>query len=131
MKICAVNWRDMGNPEAGGAETHLHEILSRLVRWGHAATQISAGWRGCAPEDAIDGVRVIRRGRWYDANLALPLFARRHLRHARYDVILEDINKVPFFMPLFTATPVVAVVPHLFGATAFRDGSTAEPCRFR
>ena len=30
----AVNWRDIKNPEAGGAEVHLHEILSRLVALG-------------------------------------------------------------------------------------------------
>ncbi len=125
MKICAVNWRDINNPDAGGAEVHLHEILRRLVAWGHEATQISAGWPGCLPEETIDGIRVLRRGRWYDANVALPLFARRHFRHRRYDVVLEDINKLPFFMPLASSAPVVAVVPHLFGTTAFREANPA------
>jgi glycosyltransferase involved in cell wall biosynthesis len=45
--------------------------------------------------------------------------------HQRYDVVLEDINKLPFFMPLFTSTPVVPVIPHLFGTTVFRE---ANPC---
>jgi glycosyltransferase involved in cell wall biosynthesis len=125
MKICAVNWRDIRNPDAGGAEVHLHEILSRLVAWGHEATQISAGWPGCLPEETIDGVLVFRRGRWYDANVALHLFARRHFAHRRYDVVLEDINKLPFFMPLASAAPVLAVVPHLFGTTAFRETNPA------
>ena len=121
MRILAVNWRDMRNPEAGGAEVHLHEILSHLVRWGHSATQISAGFDGCAPEDEIEGIRVLRRGHWFDANLTLPLFARRHMRHNDYDVVIEDINKLPFFMPLYTDVPVVPVIPHLFGTTAFRE----------
>jgi hypothetical protein len=43
MKILALNWRDMHHPEAGGAEVHLHEILSHLARWGHETTQLSAG----------------------------------------------------------------------------------------
>jgi glycosyltransferase involved in cell wall biosynthesis len=121
MKILAVNWRDIENPEAGGAEVHLHEILSHLVRWGHEATLLSAGWPGCAPEETVDGIRILRRGHWYDANLLLPLFAKRHLKHNTYDVILEDINKLPFFMPLVTKIPVVPIIPHLFGTTAFRE----------
>ncbi|MDD4856787.1 MAG: glycosyltransferase family 4 protein [Candidatus Krumholzibacteria bacterium] len=125
MKVLAVNWRDIKNPEAGGAEVHLHEILSRLAGWGHEATQLSAAWPGCEKEETIDGIRVIRHGRWYDANFSLPLFARRLLRHRTYDVVLEDINKLPFFMPLVTSIPVVPVIPHLFGATAFREANAA------
>jgi glycosyltransferase involved in cell wall biosynthesis len=121
MRILAVNWRDIRNPEAGGAEVHLHEILSHLVQWGHAATLVASGWPGCAGEETVDGIRIMRRGHWYDANFALPLAARRHLREATYDIVLEDINKLPFFMPLVTGIPVVAVVPHLFGTTAFRE----------
>jgi len=125
MRICAVNWRDIKNPEAGGAEVHLHEILSHLVRWGHEATMLSAGWPGCAGEERIDGIRVLRRGHWYDANFVLPLFASRHFKHQTYDVVLEDINKLPFFMPLVTRTPVIAVIPHLFGTTVFREANAA------
>lgn len=123
MKVLAVNWRDIANPEAGGAELHLHEILAHLVRWGHEATLIAAGWPGCAPEERIDGIRVLRRGHWFDANLSLPVFARRHMRHHRYDVVIEDINKLPFFMPLYTKTPVVPTIPHLFGTTVFREAN--------
>lgn len=123
MRIFAVNWRDISNPEAGGAEVHLHEILVRLVRWGHEATQLSASFPGCASEEVIDGIRIIRRGRWFDANISLPLFARRYLRDGKHDVILEDINKLPFFMPLVTDIPVVPVIPHLFGTTVFREAN--------
>ncbi len=125
MKILALNWRDMHHPEAGGAEVHLHEILSHLARWGHETTQLSTGFPGGAAEDEIDGVRILRHGRWYDANFTLPLFARRHMKGERYDVVLEDINKLPFFMPLYTKVPVVPVIPHLFGTTVFREANWA------
>ena len=121
MKVFAVNWRDIKNPEAGGAEVHIHEILKHLVSWGHEATLMSTTWPGCTGEEVIDGVRVIRRGHWYDANLTIPIYARRHLRENSYDVVLEDINKLPFFMPLYTSVKVVGVIPHLFGLTAFRE----------
>lgn len=121
MRVLALNWRDMKHPEAGGAEVHLHEILSRLVGWGHEATQISSGFPGCTREDEIDGVRIIRGGHWYDANFTLPLIARRLLREDRCDIVLEDINKLPFFMPLYTGIPVVGVIPHLFGTAVYRE----------
>ena len=124
VRILAINWRDIRNPEAGGAEVHLHEILSHLVGWGHRATQISAGFEGGSPETEIDGIRILRRGHWFDANFTLPIFARRHMKHNEYDVVIEDINKLPFFMPLYTDKPVVPVIPHLFGTTAFRETNT-------
>lgn len=123
MRILALNWRDMHHPEAGGAEVHLHEILSHLARWGHEAVQLSSGWPGAAPEETIDGVRIVRRGRWYDANVALPLAARRLMGRERFDVVIEDINKLPFFMPLYTKVPVLPVIPHLFGTTVFREAN--------
>jgi glycosyltransferase involved in cell wall biosynthesis len=123
LKIFAVNWRDIRNPEAGGAEVHLHEILSHLVGWGHEVTQASASFPGGPSEEWIDGIRVLRRGHWFDANFALPLFARKHLAGNSYDVVLEDINKIPFFMPLVTSIPVVPVIPHLFGTAVFHEAN--------
>ncbi len=125
MRVLAINWRDMNHPEAGGAEVHLHEILVHLSGWGHEVVQISSGFPGCSREDRIDGVRVIRAGHWYDANFTLPLAAVRYLKNNSCDVILEDINKLPFFMPLWTKVPVVAVIPHLFGTTVFREANWA------
>jgi glycosyltransferase involved in cell wall biosynthesis len=36
-------------------------------------------------------------------------------------VIVEDINKCPLFCTHWSSLPVVALVPHLFGGTAFRQ----------
>ena len=33
-----------------------------------------------------------------------------------YDLVVDDINKIPFFSPRHTDLPVLAVVPHLFGS---------------
>jgi glycosyltransferase involved in cell wall biosynthesis len=121
MKVVALNWRDMRHPEAGGAEVHIHEILSHLVRWGHEATEITSGFPGCSREDEIDGVSIVRGGRWFNANFVLPAIARRYMKKHPCDVVLEDINKLPFFMPLYTKVPVVGVIPHLFGTTVFRE----------
>ncbi len=121
LNILAVNWRDIKNPDAGGAEVHLHEILRRLVAGGHTATLVATGFSGAKKEEVVDGVHVLRGGSWWNANFVLPRIAKRTLRARDFDLVVEDINKIPFFMPLHTRVPVVAVVPHLFGSTVFRE----------
>jgi glycosyltransferase involved in cell wall biosynthesis len=123
LKVLAVNWRDIKHPEAGGAEVHLHEILAHFVKWGHGVTQISSGFPGGEPETEVDGIRILRYGHWFDANFALPFFARRQIKLNPYDIVMEDINKLPFFMPLYTDVPVLGVIPHLFGTTVFREAN--------
>lgn len=125
LSLVALNWRDIRHPEAGGAEVHLHEILARMVARGHAATLFATAFPGGAAEDDVDGIRVIRRGAWWNANFVLARAARDHLRDHPADLVIEDINKIPFFMPRFTRRPVMPVIPHLFGTTVFRETNAA------
>ncbi len=58
------------------------------------------------------------------ANFVLPQMVKRLLRNGNYDLLVEDINKIPFFTPLFRGdTPLVAIVPHLFGTTVYREAN--------
>ena len=123
MRILAFNWRDPTHPEAGGAELHLSEILTRAVRDGDRVTWLAEAYPGSKPQEDYRGIRILRRGSWYNAHLALAQLYRRRLRGERFDLVLEDINKVPFFTPRYVDAPVLAVVPHLFGATVFREAS--------
>ncbi len=123
LRLVAVNWRDPQHPEAGGAEVHLHEILRLAVRRGHRVTWLASGFRGGAAETALDGIRILRRGSWWNFNAWVPRALRTEAGEAGLDLVVEDINKVPCFTPLFTSAPVSVVVPHLFGTTAFRETS--------
>jgi glycosyltransferase involved in cell wall biosynthesis len=123
VRFLAFNWRDPHHPEAGGAEVHLHEILRRFVARGHEVIQLASGFAGAAPEEVIDGVRILRRGTWYNANWVLRRAYERELDQLHFDLVLEDINKVPFFTPAFVRQPVLAVVPHLFGSAVFMEAS--------
>ncbi len=66
-------------------------------------------------------MRVYRSG----GRHTFALRARAAYRLARVDgpvdVVVEDINKIPLFTPRWVEAPVVALVPHLFGTTAFRE----------
>ncbi|MFP5354884.1 MAG: glycosyltransferase family 4 protein, partial [Gemmatimonadota bacterium] len=121
MRLLVVNWQDRENPQAGGAEIHLHEIFGRLAGRGHQVTLLCGGWPGCPPRVTLDGIEVVRVGTRY----TFPFLARRAWRRTLaprgYDAIVEDINKVPLFTPRWGRTPVVSVVPHLFGGTAFQE----------
>lgn len=124
MRILAVNWRDIGDPLSGGAEQHLHHILAGAVRRGWQVDLCCADYPGGGPRGRIDGIEVHRRGHWAVANFTVPTLVRRLLRENRYDLVVEDINKVPFYTPLYCGNvPVVAVVPHLFGATVYREAN--------
>lgn len=121
MRILLVNWQDRENPQSGGAEIHLHEIFGRLAAYGHEVVLLCGGWPGCAPRTTIDGIEVHRVG----ARYTFPFFVRRYwastLRPRAFDVLVEDINKVPLYTPGWGAGKVIALVPHLFGETVFRE----------
>lgn len=125
MRILAVNWLDPENPEAGGAEIHLFEILRRLVRWGHDVAVVCSGFAGPAFRErtTIDGIAVQRVGGRHSFAMKGRGAVRRALREGRYDIVLEDINKLPLFLPMLTDLPAYVVVPHLFGTTAFQQAA--------
>src|SRR5207302_1366922 len=123
VRILLVNWNDRENPPAGGAEIHLHEIFGRLARQGHAIDLVTSGWAGAAPEAELDGLRVRRVGGRHTFALRARPAVRRLLAANRYDVVVEDINKLPLFLAGLTDRPFCALVPHLFGATAFREAT--------
>ena len=123
MRILLVNWNDRENPHAGGAEVHLHELFGRLAGRGHQVDLVASGWPGAAPHAELDGIRVRRVGGRHSFALLARGAVRRALAERAHDVVVEDVNKLPLFLPTLTRLPFVAVVPHLFGTTAFDEAS--------
>ncbi|MDX1494217.1 MAG: glycosyltransferase family 4 protein [Longimicrobiales bacterium] len=122
LRILVVNWLDRQNPQAGGAETHLHEIFGRLASRGHSVTALVSGFPGASRTAELDGISVHRAGRRYTFSVAAPRYYRRHLADQGFDVVVEDLNKVPLFTRYWTSAPVVLLAHHLFGTTAFQAG---------
>ncbi|MEK7329918.1 MAG: glycosyltransferase family 4 protein [Candidatus Eisenbacteria bacterium] len=121
--LLAINFRDLAHPEAGGAELHLEQILLEAVARGWRVTWLASGFPGGAPEAEHRGIRVLRRGRWWDFNWVVPGVLRREFSSPPPDLVVEDINKVPCLTPWWTKAPVSVIVPHLFGTAAFREAS--------
>ncbi len=123
MKLLVVNWQDRLNPQGGGAEIHIHETFGRLAERGHEVSLLVSGFRGAPQRDRVDGMEVHRVGGRHTFNAVAPGFYRRHLAAERFDVVVEALNKVPLFSPLWAGRPTVLLVHHLFGTTAFREAS--------
>ena len=126
LRILVVNWQDRLNPRAGGAEEHLHRVFGGLARRGHRVTLLCSGWKGADAALELDGMRICRTGGRHTFNLAAPPARERALAGQRFDVVVEDLNKVPILAPLWSPAPVsLLLVHHLFGATAFREANPA------
>jgi glycosyltransferase involved in cell wall biosynthesis len=121
MRILIFNWQDRTNPLAGGAEVHLHSIFSRIAASGHEVTLFCSSYPGAAREEFLDGIRVIRRGGRHFFNFHVPPSYLMRFRKEGYDIVIDDINKIPFFTPLFVRKPLFGIVHHLFGSSIFAE----------
>lgn len=131
MRVLVLNWRDVRSPRAGGAEVVTHEVAMRLVARGHEVTQFVARPDGLAPVEEVDGVTVVRSGSELTTRLRAPRFARA----GAWDVVVEEINTLPYFAPLWSRSPVVLFIHQLAREVWFYEsprplaplGYAAEP----
>jgi len=121
VRILVVNWNDRDNPHGGGAEVHLHEIFGRIAAQGHRVDLLASGWPGGAPRAFIDGIDIHRVGTRYSFQFNARRYFHERLAGNRYDVLVEDLNKIPLYTPRWNGPPVVVLVHHLFGSTIFRE----------
>ena len=120
MKILIFNWRDIKNPEAGGAEVHLHEVFGRIAHRAEV-TLVSSRFKGCQKSETIDGIKVIRVGNKFLFNFAAFWHYVSRLRNESFDIIVDDVSKVPLFTPLYVKKPLLAIIHHIHGKTLFKE----------
>lgn len=123
-----MNWQDLTHPAAGGAEVHLHEIFKRIAAAGHQVTLLCCHYPHASHEAEMDGMRIIRRGGRSFFNYLAPFLYRQLAQTERFDIVFDDINKIPFFTPGFVSEPIIGIVHHLFGKSIFKE--VAWPAAF-
>lgn len=123
MNILVVNYRDRLHPAAGGAEKHLHRIFSLIVQAGHQVVLFTTSFKGAKEREVVDGIQVIRKGGdlMFQLNCALNL--KKLDREFNFDVVVEDLNKLPLFTPLFLKKPVLVQMHHLWRGSIFHEAS--------
>lgn len=119
--LLIVNWRDIRNPAAGGAEVHLQEVARRFARDGFRVVQYAHAFPGGARSETVDGVEIHRAGGAFLFNYTAFFNLRRWARAHRADVVIDDSNKIPFLLPWISPVPVLARFHHLFGRAIFRE----------
>lgn len=100
MRVLILNWRDIKNPAAGGAEILTHEMASVWVRWGHSVIQISAKFNRSKSQEIIDGITIIRIGTWWSVHFFALIYYLKNLR-GKVDVIIDEVHWFPFFAALY------------------------------
>lgn len=119
MKVLVINWRDIHNPEAGGAEVHIHEILMRKpASW--TVDFVAATFPGCEPEQDMGSYAITRIPNNGLFNFTFRRFYKKVLKKRDYDLIIDDVSKIPLATPWYiTDRPVLAVHHHVHGRSLF------------
>ena len=118
-RVLILNERDPRHPKAGGAELHVAEIFGRLAGRGFEVVLASSSFPGGAAKERVNGLEVWRLGRLPAYYPRVAWTCARETRRGRFDIVVECLNKVPFYSPVYSAVPVLALCHHLFGEVAF------------
>lgn len=110
MKILWLSWRDIKNPNSGGAEKVAFEIAAKLVKNGHKITIFTSSFEGCKPSETINGIKVIRSGGLISCRFKGFLY---YLKHKDTNIIVDEINTIPFFTPLFAKSKSISLIHQL------------------
>lgn len=77
-RILFLNWRDLSNPAAGGAEAYAEQIGRRFARAGALVTLFTSKYKGTPPYDWAKGYLVVREGGRFGVYLAAARHLKRH-----------------------------------------------------
>lgn len=111
MKILWLSWRDIKNPNSGGAEKVALEVSRRLVADKNRVTIFTSRFSDSKTFENIEGINIIRKGN----ALTCRLFAFIHYikNKNQYDLLIDEINTIPFFTPLYTKNKSVTLIHQL------------------
>lgn len=99
MDILFLNWKDLKNPDVGGAEIIIYELAKRLVANGHRVTWFSRSFPGAKAQDTYDGIQIIRRGNLLSVYWEAFLYYRSLTK--KPDRVVDCINTICWQTPLY------------------------------
>lgn len=112
MKILWLNWRDIKNPQAGGAEVMTHETAKRLVKAGNEVTIFTARFPTSKQFEVIDGVKIVRRGNRLTCRIFAYNYYQKHAK-GKVDFVIDEVNTIPFFTNFYVDERRIALIHQL------------------
>jgi glycosyltransferase involved in cell wall biosynthesis len=116
MNVVWLAHRDPRHPRAGGVETCIEEIGSRLVDRGHAVTLVCPRFIDLPKNESYRGINILRVGvNPFWAHLAYPFLSTSKKKDT---VFIDDLGHVvPWLSPQLAKSPSVAFFHHLHART--------------
>ena len=99
MEILILNWKDIKNPTAGGAEIIAFFLARRLVKDGHRVVFFSQMFKNALAQETIDGVKIVRKGNNFNVYLEAYLYYKKLQK--KPDKVLDMINTICWQTPLY------------------------------
>lgn len=99
MNILILNWKDIKNPDVGGAEIIVYELAKRLVKDGHKVTWFSRNFKDGKRYEKIDGITIIRRGSLLTTYLYAPYYYM--ILKRKPDLVFDMSNTIFWQTPLW------------------------------
>ncbi len=112
MKLLWLTWRDGEHPFAGGAELVNEELAKSLARDGHEVLFLVGGFKGGEKEGFFNGCKVVRLGNRWTVYLEVCKYYRKNLI-GWADLVIDEINTVPFFAKFYIKEKKVLFVHQL------------------
>ena len=109
------------HPAAGGAEKHLHRIFSKIVEMGHEVVLFTTSFPGAKEREVVDGIQVVRKGGDLMFQLTVAMNLKKLDREFNFDVVVEDLNKLPVFAHWFVRKPLLVQMHHLWRKSIFAE----------
>jgi glycosyltransferase involved in cell wall biosynthesis len=118
--ILIINWQDWTNPLSGGAEIHLYEIFGRLTG-DFNVSLLCTHFKNAPESEEIDGIKIHRVGSRNTFNFHVPRAYRKIREKGSFNLVIEDLNKIPFFGGNFIHEKRIAILHHLFGKAIYTE----------
>lgn len=102
---------------------HFHEIFKRIAARGHQVVLLASMYDGAKEYEVIDGIEIYRVGNRNFFNFYVKKNIKKLDEKFNFDIIVDDINKIPFYTPRYVKKPLLAISHHFFGTSIFREAS--------
>ncbi len=122
MRILILNWRDLKHSWSGGGEIYIFEQARRWVKMGHEVTVFCGEdiEKKLLKKETIAGITIHRKGTRFTVYLWAFWYYMTKFR-GKFDVLIDVVNGIPFFSPLYSRLPKLCFVYHVHGNQFFYE----------